>query len=223
MADLASLANTNCPILSFSSRWTQRAANSQSDLLGVHDPQRKAQRTEPISPHLCPVDSSTTSGCSRGVSKLTLAPRLSVKDLTRSCENITSQAFRHFQSSGWLKAAKNKQHTQTQLKTFALCLHFGFDSGAHARKSPARFDVVISGRGGGLTNRRDGNSAQLKISSHALMNIVHTNYCLYDTNTACWGVHKYEFSDTRDVKTIQCFDWLTVKMVCYPSELKKHL
>lgn len=49
IADFASLANTNCPIRSFSSRWMQRAANSQSDLLGVHDPQRKAHRTEPIS------------------------------------------------------------------------------------------------------------------------------------------------------------------------------
>lgn len=49
IADFASLANTNCPIRSFSSRWMQRAANSQSDLPGVHDPQRKAHRTEPIS------------------------------------------------------------------------------------------------------------------------------------------------------------------------------
>lgn len=49
MADLASLAKTNCLILSFSSGWTQRTANSHSDLLGVHDPHRKAQRIEPIS------------------------------------------------------------------------------------------------------------------------------------------------------------------------------
>lgn len=49
IADLASLVKTNCPIRSFSSGWTQRAANSQSDLLGVQDLQRKAQRTEPIS------------------------------------------------------------------------------------------------------------------------------------------------------------------------------
>lgn len=55
MADLASLANINWPILSFSSLWMQRAANSQSDLLGVQDLQRKAQRTESISPNFCPL------------------------------------------------------------------------------------------------------------------------------------------------------------------------
>ncbi|KAF3847824.1 hypothetical protein F7725_020852 [Dissostichus mawsoni] len=49
MADFASFANTNCPILSLSSRWMQRLANIHSDLLGLQDPQRKAQRTEPIS------------------------------------------------------------------------------------------------------------------------------------------------------------------------------
>lgn len=54
MADLASFANTNWPIRSFSSRWMQRAANSHSERLGVHDPQRKAQRTEPMSAHRCP-------------------------------------------------------------------------------------------------------------------------------------------------------------------------
>lgn len=56
MADLASLVNINCPILSFSSRWIQRDANSQSDLLGVQDLQRKAQRTDSISPHFISLD-----------------------------------------------------------------------------------------------------------------------------------------------------------------------
>lgn len=57
----------------------------------------------------------------------------------------------------------------------SLCLHFlDLDSGTHARKSPSRVIVVTSGRGGGLTNRTDWNSAPLTTPSHARRNIVNT-------------------------------------------------
>lgn len=79
--------------------------------------------------------------------------------------------------------------------TSAPCLHSGVDSGAHARKSPARFNVVISGRGGGSTNRSVRNGAQLRMPSHALVNIV-------NMNKPRRGFNKYDmnmFSASRDV------------------------
>lgn len=103
MADLASLVNTNCPILSFSSLWMHRAANSHSDLLGLQEPQRKAQRTDvPMSWELH-LDLSWTAPQQRHyslVSQLALAWRFNTQGSTTiKSSNVTFQTAR-FMPSG---------------------------------------------------------------------------------------------------------------------------
>lgn len=121
MADLASLANINCPILSFSSFWTQRAANNQSDLLGVHDPQRKAHRTDPISSGLSQLVIWTPlqlQAAHKLYSELTLASLISMQCVNDNTKKKTGNVISHtFSFSQWRRAAVHTWETLTRLFT----------------------------------------------------------------------------------------------------------